>query len=146
MMSVSIIRFVSKGWVDELYVQPDFFFTYYGFDWVQPFGAVGMYILYALLLLSALGIMLGCFYRWSATLFFLLFTYVELIDKTYYLNHYYFVSIIGFLLIFVPAHRSFSVDALRQKNRTLDKVPAWTINIFKLQLGFVYFFAGIAKL
>ncbi|NIP24426.1 MAG: HTTM domain-containing protein, partial [Phycisphaerae bacterium] len=27
-----------------------------------------------------------------------------------------------------------------------EYVPAWTINIFKLQLGLVYFFAGVAKL
>jgi hypothetical protein len=61
-----------------------------------------------------LGILLGWYYRWSAALFFLCFTYTELIDLTYYLNHYYFVSWVALMLIFVPAHRLFSVDAWRK--------------------------------
>ena len=46
----------------------------------------------------------------------------------------------------VPAHRSFSLDVLRNPELERTHVPAWTINIFKLQLGMVYFFAGVAKL
>ena len=146
MMVVSIVRFAANGWITELYVKPNFFFTYYGFDWVHPFGELGMSLWYGGMLLAALGIMFGCFYRWSAMLFFCLFTYVELIDKTYYLNHYYFVSLVSALLIFVPAHRAFSIDAWRKPKLTTKQTAAWTINVFKLQLGIVYFFAGLAKL
>lgn len=145
-MLVSIIRFAAMGWIYELYIQPDFFFTYLGFDWVTPLGEVGMYALFAVMGLAALCIMLGCYYRIATVLFFLTFTYVELIDKTNYLNHYYFVSIISFLLMFVPTHRSFSLDVLRKPKFKLEKVQAWAINILKLQLGIVYFFAGAAKL
>lgn len=145
-MLVSTIRFAAMGWIYELYIRPDFFFTYLGFDWVTPLGEVGMYALFAIMGLAALCIMLGYYYRIAIVLFFLTFTYVELIDKTNYLNHYYFVSIVSFLLIFVPAHRSFSLDILRKPELKLDKVQAWTINILKLQLGIVYFFAGAAKL
>jgi hypothetical protein len=28
-----------------------------------------------------------------------------------YLNHFYLMALISFLMIFVPAHRAFSVDA-----------------------------------
>lgn len=145
-MLVSIIRFASNGWIYSQYIKPDFFFTYYGFGWVQPLGDPGMYILFSLMGLAALGIMLGSFYRISATLFFLVFTYTELIDKTNYLNHYYFVSLVSFLLILVPAHRYFSVDVLRKPQIKIANTPVWTINIFKLQLGIVYFYAGLAKL
>ncbi|WP_372635366.1 HTTM domain-containing protein [Fodinibius sp.] len=145
-MLVSIIRFSANGWIYDLYVKPDFFFTYYGFDWVTPPGEVGMYLLFLVMGLAAGSIMLGYYYRIGIILFFLTFTYVELIDKTNYLNHYYFVSIISFLLMFVPAHCSFSLDALRKPSIRKEYVPAWTINIFKLQLGIVYFFAGVAKL
>ena len=48
--------------------------------------------------------------------------------------------------MFVPAHRSFSMDVLRNPALEVATAPAWTINIFKLQLGIVYFFAGLAKL
>ena len=146
MMLASIVRFILKGWVTELYVLPKYYFTYYGFEWVKPLGETGMYLLFALAGLSALGIMLGLFYRLSATLFFLSFTYIELIDKTNYLNHYYFVSIVAFLLILVPAHRHFSLDVLRKPQLWVSHVPRWANFIFQLQLGLVYFYAGLAKL
>ncbi|NGP89259.1 HTTM domain-containing protein [Fodinibius halophilus] len=145
-MLVSVIRFVANGWVYDLYIKPDYFFTFYGFDWVAPLGEFGMYALFFVMGLAALGIMLGSFYRLAAVLFFLSFTYVELIDKTNYLNHYYFVSIISFLLTLVPAHRSFSIDTIRKPSLKRETVPAWMVNIFKLQLGIVYFYAGAAKL
>lgn len=145
-MLVSIVRFALRGWIYDLYVLPTFHFTYYGFEWIQPPGAAGMYAIFALMGLAALAIMVGWQYRAAAVLFFITFTYVELIDKTNYLNHYYFVSIISFLLLLVPAHRSFSLDVVKKPSLRRESVPAWTINIFKAQLGIVYFFAGLAKL
>ena len=145
-MLVSIIRFAANGWIYELYIQPEFYFSFYGFDWVAPLGSFGMYALFLVMGLAALFMMLGYYYRAAAVLFFLTFTYVELIDKTNYLNHYYFVSVVSFLLTLVPAHRAFSLDVIRKPEWKLDNVPAWTINIFMLQLGIVYFYAGLAKL
>ena len=146
MMLLSIIRFWYNGWIFDQYIYPDFYFTYYGFDWVKPLGSKGMYYTFYLMGFCALAIMFGFFYRITSVLFFLTFTYVELIDKTNYLNHYYFVSLIGFLLIFLPAHRYFSIDVLIRPSIKLEKVSAWTINIIKFQLGLVYFYAGLAKL
>ena len=145
-MAVSIARFALKGWIYELYVQPSYHFTFYGFDWVVPLGEPGMYALFGVMGAAAVAIMLGWRYRIAAVVFFLTFTYVELIDKTNYLNHYYFVSIVSFLLIWVPAGRRFSLDAWRDPGRQADMIPAWTVNIFVLQLGLVYVFAGMAKL
>lgn len=145
-MLVSIIRFAAKGWIHDLYVAPVYHFTFYGFDWIVPLSTAGMYVVFCIIGLAALCIMLGLHFRLAATVFFVLFTYVELIDKTNYLNHYYFVSIIGFLMILVPANRFFSLDVWRNPAIEVDRVPAWTINIFKLQLGIVYFYAGLAKL
>jgi hypothetical protein len=61
------------------------------------------------------------------------------------LNHYYFISVVAFILIFLPANRFFALDA-RFSSKKSTKVPAWTINILKLQLAIVYFYAGLAKL
>ena len=145
-MAVSVLRFAMKGWIYALYVQPTYHFTFYGFDWVAPLGEVGMYVLYGVMGLAALGIMLGWHYRIAVALFFLSFTYAELIDKANYLNHYYFVSIISFLLLWVPAHRAFSLDVLRKPELKVDTVPIWTTGVLKLQLGLVYVYAGVAKL
>jgi len=145
-MFISVVRFAINGWISEFYIQPNYFFTYYGFDWLQPLPGWGMYIVFIVMALSALAIMTGFRYRLSALVFFFSFTYVELLDKTYYLNHYYFISIISFLMIWLPAHAGFSLDARRNPSLRAESVPAWTINILKLQIGLVYFFAGLAKI
>lgn len=146
LMFASTLRFWWRGWVDSVYVMPKFHFTYWGFEWVQPFGRVGMYVVFSIMVLAALMIALGLFYRLSATLFFLTFTYVELIDVTTYLNHYYFVSLVAFMMIWLPANRRYSLDVLRRPQLSCTFTPAWTIGILRFQLGVVYFFAGLAKL
>jgi hypothetical protein len=146
LMLLSISRFMAKGWVESMYINPKMFFPSYGFEWIKPLGAQGMYFVFALMLLASLGIVLGAFYRFSAILFFILFTYVELIDKTNYLNHYYFVSLVAFILVFLPAGKSFSLDNKIFKRAELSQVPRFYILLPQLQMFAVYLFAGIAKI
>lgn len=145
LMVVSMIRFWANGWIEKIYLQPSFFFSYTGFEWVKPIG-VWTYGLFLLCGLSAFCLAIGYRYRWSAVLFFLSFTYIELMDKTTYLNHYYFVSLVAFLLVLLPAGSYYSVDAWRQPHRRFQRVPAWSIHAIKLLLCIVYFYAGMAKL
>src|ERR1700753_1861598 len=70
-MLVSVIRFLLKGWVSAFYIKPKFHFTFYGFDWVKPPGAIGMYVLFGLLILTATLVILGLFYRVAIVTFFL---------------------------------------------------------------------------
>ncbi len=146
MMFASTLRFMLKGWVYDLYIKPQFYFKYYGFEWVQPFDSVGMYTLFVIMAIAALLIMLGYKYRLATLLFFLSFTYVELIDKSNYLNHYYFVSIVSFLLILLPAGRYFSIDTYLNPLKTVTHIPRWLMLPLQLQMGLVYFFAGVAKI
>jgi len=146
MMFVGTLRFWLKGWIHDFFLQPDHFFHYYGFEWVKPMGEFGMFTIFSLLLISSLSIALGLFYRVFSILFFFLFTYVELIDVTNYLNHYYFISLVSFLMCFLPANRSFSLDIRYNREKTLKSVPNWTVGVLKFQLALVYFFAGVAKL
>ena len=144
---VATIRFMAMGWVSELYIEPAHHFTYYGFGWVQPWPGWGMYLHFALMGLASLGVALGYRYRLSIAAFFLLFTYVELIDRTTYLNHYYFISLISFLMIFLPLNRTASLDARRTSESTsMQTVPLAAVWILRAQIGLVYLFAGIAKL
>lgn len=146
LMLGAAIRFILKGWVNDLYIQPQFYFTYYGFEWIKPLGEFGMYALFALMIISYICIILGYFYRVATVVAFSAFTYVELIDKSTYLNHYYFVSAVLFLLIFLPANTYFSLDVLRKPSLKQVAVPRYAIDVLKLQLAIVYIFAGIAKL
>jgi hypothetical protein len=145
MMFLSVVRFWSYGWIDKLYIQPDFFFSYHGFEWVKPLGP-WTYLLFGLCGLSALAVAVGFKYRWAIVSFFLSFTYIELMDKTTYLNHYYFISILSFLMIFLPANAYFSWDAKKDPDRAFEYIPRWNIDAVQLLLAIVYFYAGLAKL
>lgn len=145
MMLLGIIRFWAMGWIDKLYIQPDFFFSYYGFQWVKPLGDL-TYLLFFTCGLSALFVAIGFKYRLAIITFFVSFLYIELMDKTTYLNHYYFISVLSFLLIFLPAGNYFSWDVLRNKKITFNVIPKWNIDAVKLLLAIVYFYAGLAKL
>ncbi|WP_299365657.1 HTTM domain-containing protein [Winogradskyella sp.] len=144
LMMFATLRFVSGNWVEKYYIAPAFHFKYFGFEFVTTLGYY-TYILYAITFVAALGITIGYRYRLSCILFFLTFTYSELIDKTYYLNHYYFVSLIGFLLIFLPANSHFSLDAFRNPKMAYSKIPRYNILVIQLMLCIVYFYAGLAK-
>ena len=146
MMLVSTVRFILNGWVEDFYISPSFHFTYLGFGWVKPLPSAWMYVPFFVMGVLSITIMLGWRYRLSMAGFFVAFTYVELLDKTYYLNHYYFVSLFSFLLIFLPLHRYFSLDARRNPLIRTDTVPIWVIRAVQVQLAIVYFYAGVAKL
>ena len=143
-MFISIIRFWSYGWIEKLYLAPKFHFSYEGFSWVKPIGNY-TYLLFAVCAVSSIMVAIGYKYRIAILTFFLSFLYIELMDKTTYLNHYYFISIISFLLIFLPANALFSLDARKRKIQYLQ-VPKWTVDSIKLLLVIVYFYAGLAKL
>lgn len=146
LMCFSQLRFLSKGWIEDCYTNPQFHFTYQFFDWIEPFGNTTMYLIVVATALFALCIGFGLFYRVSTVLFFMSFTYLELIEKSWYLNHYYFASLIAFLLIWLPAHRNHSLDSRIFKRIRLAEVPQWTVLILKIQIAIVYIFGGIAKL
>ena len=145
MMLASIVRFWLNGWIEKLYITPKYFFSYYGFEWVKPLGDF-TYLLFILCGISVFFVAVGFKYRLFIISFFLSFTYIELMDKTTYLNHYYFISILSFLMIFLPANAYFSVDAWKDPNKAFQKIPRWCIDSIKLLLAIVYFYAGLAKL
>ena len=146
LMLFSTLRFWIKGWIYSLYIAPEFHFKYYGFEWVKVIPGNWLYLVFIIMALSALGIALGLFYRFSATAFFLSFSYVELLDVATYLNHYYFVSLVAFLMIFLPAHRRSSLDVKFGFAQYSEKTSWWAVNIIRVQLALVYFYAGVAKL
>ncbi len=143
-MLYSLIRFWFNNWIYTLYIKPTYFFSYYGFDWIKPLG-YWTYLIFFLCIVSSIGITLGFKYKFSIISFFILFSYIELMDKTTYLNHYYFIMILSFIMIFLPANSSFSIDSLLS-GKSYNFVPKWNIDILKLIISLVYIYAGIAKI
>ena len=113
-MLALVLRFFVHGWIAEYYLQPRYFFPYFGFEWIRPWPGAGMYVHYAALGLLAAAVAAGAFYRVSVFAFSLLFAYAHLIDKTNYLNHYYLLICLGLLMSALPLERLASLDAWRK--------------------------------
>lgn len=139
-------RYCAAGWVEQYYIQPDIYFKYFGFEWIQPWGGDGMYYHFAFMGLCALLVAIGAFYRLAIILFTLAFSYVFLLDQTRYLNHFYLVTLFSLLLCIIPAHRQFSVDAWRRPRLRSPNLPAWTLWLLRAQVEIMLIFAGIVKI
>lgn len=142
-MAFAMVRLLAKGWVRELYLDPSFHFTWEWFPWVKVLPGAGMYVLVGALALLAIGMAAGWRFRLCAGLFFCGFTYLELIDQTTYLNHYYLVSLLSGLLFFLPADAVWSWHARQHGDRMVPVSAVW---LLRYQIALVYVFAGIAKL
>jgi len=146
LMAWDLFIYLDSGAVKELYIDPRFHFAWLLFDWVKPWPGIGMYLHYYALTALALCIAAGLLYRVSAALFCAGFTYLLLLERATYLNHWYLICLLSFLLIFVPAHHALSIDSKLRPRLRSDQAPAWALWLLRAQMGVVYFFGGIAKL
>ena len=144
-MGLSMVRFIAYGWIDRFFVAPAFHFKYWGFAWVEPLAGANMHRLFWALAALSLCVALGLCFRLSALLFALGFAYLQLIDVTTYLNHYYLATLLALLLACSPAGRAYSLDAWVALVRPRRSVPAGVLWLFRFQVGLVYTCAGLAK-
>ncbi|MBK0403484.1 HTTM domain-containing protein [Adhaeribacter sp. BT258] len=128
------------------YIQPKFHFSYLFFPWLKPFPETGMYALWAITILAGFMVAAGAFYRLSTVVLFIGYSLLFLMEETEFVNHFYLYCLLCFWLMFIPAHRAFSVDVWRKPELKRSYTPAWTVYIFIFQISLVYFYAGLAKL
>lgn len=143
---LSTIRFIALGWIEEQILQPKIHFQYYGFEWITVPTAFYVYLLYSVLIIASFCVMIGYKYRIMSILLFLAFTCTELWDISYYLNHYYAVSLCSFLLCFLPAHCILSVDSSSKPTIYQALIPRYYILLLQFQIAIIYLYAGIAKI
>ena len=141
-----VCRYFNRDWIGSYWITPKFNFNYAGFEWVSPLPGLLMYWHFALLGVLAILIAVGWFYRVSMLLFSLGFIYIFLLEPARYLNHFYLICLISGLMIFLPAHRAFSIDSLQSPRLRSHVAPAWTLWLLRFQIAVPYFFGGIAKL
>ena len=141
-----IWKYFSADLIHNFYVEPQFHFTWLLFDSVRPCSPQGMYLHFALLAIAASCITLGFYYRLSAFVFWLGYTWAFLIDQCWYLNHYYLICLLSFLAIFLPAASELSLDAWRHPDSHRTTVPTWTLWLLRLQVAIPYFYGGISKI
>ncbi|MBX3193047.1 MAG: HTTM domain-containing protein [Labilithrix sp.] len=148
-MAVSMERFLAYGWVEQLLVAPRFRFHYWGFAWVAPLPLASMRLLFWVLVALALAVSAGLAFRVTAPLLAAGLTYIQLIDVSTYLNHYYLAGLVAWLFAVSPANRTWSLDAwirgrFSEKAHDGRIARAWLV-LFRTQIGLVYVFAGLAK-
>ncbi len=139
-------RYFYHDRIVRYFIEPQFYFHYYGFTWVQPLAGDSMIWLFYGLGILAICILVGLFYRVTITIFWILFTYIFLIDQTQYLNHFYLISLISFLMIWIPTHCKWSLDAMLQPKTQAETAPAWSLWLLRGQMAIVYVYGGIAKI
>lgn len=138
-------RFLHHGWVEEYFTRPTVHFTYPLFGFVHPWPDSWMHGHFWAMAVAALLVSMGLFYRVATVLLFLLYGYFFLLEQSIYMNHYYLILLLAFLLIWIPGNRAFALDRLRTRSGSAT-VPRWAVLILRFQLFVVYFYGGIAKL
>lgn len=139
-------RFFYYDRIERYYVQPDFWFTYYGFSWISPLPDPYIYYAWFLVGVVAFMVAIGFFYRFSIITFTLLFSYFFLLDQAQYLNHFYMVILFAGLLCVLPAHRAYSVDAALWPALRSDTVPYWSVWALRAQVEIILILAGLVKI
>ena len=136
---------IVTGWVREVLMEPVFTFSFIGFEWLQPLPGFGMYFYYGLMGLCGLAVMIGFRYRMSMMLFALLWTGSYLMQKSAYNNHYYLLCLLSWIMVFLPAAKDFSWDALKTNTRR-DHMPFWVLILMIGQVWIVFTYAAVAKI
>lgn len=137
---------IFTGWVKRVFIDPDFTFTFIGFEWLTPLPGYGMYFYYALMAAFGLMVMVGLYYKFALTSFTILWSATYLMQKTSYNNHYYLLILFCLIMLVLPAHRYLSMDVKRKPEIRSLSCPQWCYTLIIVQLGIVYTFAAIAKM
>lgn len=122
-------------------------FPYEAFSWLPLLPSPWIESLCVLMGLAAFALALGIWYRCAATVTFLCWGYLYAVEstRTYWMSYFYLELLTLFLLLFMPAARRFSVDAIRKPAKS-QPIPFWPLFLFRAQLIVTYFYAGLAKI
>lgn len=137
---------IFTGWVQTNLLEPQFTFTFIGFEWLQPLPGYGMYVYYAIMGLFGLFIMFGYKYRFSMLAFSLMWSATYLMQKSSYNNHYYLLMLLSFIMVLMPANKYASIDVKQNPSLKNISMPLWCKWVFVVQLFIVYTYASVAKL
>ncbi|MBA3985552.1 MAG: HTTM domain-containing protein [Flavobacteriales bacterium] len=137
---------IATGWVRRMLVEPEFTFSFIGFEWIQPLPGNGMYFYFALMGIFGFLVMIGYRYRFSIICYTLMWTCVYLMQKSAYNNHYYLLVLLLLFMSVLPAHRWFSIDAWKNPKIKSPSMPRWCLLVLILQVWIVYTYASVAKI
>ena len=144
-MFVQTAYFIATDFVQHHITEPIIHFPYHFLQFVTPLPYPFMDILIWMMLLASVMIAIGFLYRYAVGLFLVTFTYLWLIDKGFFNNHYYLITLLSILLLFVKGNAWGTLGRLI-KRKPIHYIPNWQVFILKAQIFIVFFIAGIHKL
>jgi hypothetical protein len=128
------------------YSSSRFYFTFELFSFLRPPGVWGSKLLLGIKVLGSLCLCLGLFLPYSTWLLLLSYSYLFLLDKARYNNHFYLSTLFLFLFAVLDGHHAYSLDQYLGLGRPMDgRMPAWELWIFRLQVLIVYVYGGLNK-
>lgn len=136
---------IALGAVRKLYIEPEFTFTFIGFEFLEPLPGNGMYVLFGLMGLAGVMVSIGFKYRWAILFYAIAWTYVYLLQKSSYNNHCYLIMLLNYIMVFLPASRAVSLDAHLDKSYKQNFMYRWIYVFIIALLWIVYAYASIAK-
>jgi hypothetical protein len=137
-----IVRLWSNGWLASLYSDPLNHLRYPGLAWIPEVPSFLVHPVAAVAAIGAIAVVLGWHHRWGAGLFATAFAWLEATEATTYLNHYWLLTYLYVLAVFLPLSAVFAIRS--DQNGRL--VPFGAIWLLRAQIVLVYFFAGFAKI
>lgn len=117
---------------------------YPGLDFIAPYSVGLINLLIGVSLAGAAGLALGLLPRLTALVFTVSFTYLYLIDLSFYNNHYYLWSLLGILFMVVDTQNSYSIIDFFRKDFS-KRVSSMAVQSFKLLVSIVYLYAAVVK-
>ncbi|MDO5632171.1 MAG: HTTM domain-containing protein [Paracoccus sp. (in: a-proteobacteria)] len=139
-------RFIHHDRISRYWVEPEILFPYPGFGWLKPLPEPYIHWLWLAMGAAALCVMVGLFYRVAIVILVAVFAYFFLLDRAEYLNHFYLVILFGILLIFMPASRGYSLDAMLRPRQRGETVAYAAPFMLKAQMEIMLVYAGLVKL
>jgi uncharacterized membrane protein YphA (DoxX/SURF4 family) len=137
---------IFTGWIKKTLIDPEFTFSFIGFEWLQPLPGNFMYAYYLIMGIFGLLIMLGYKYRISTIMFTLMWAGTYFMQKASYNNHYYLLILLSAFMVFQPANRYYSIDVKNNPSIKKISMPNWCRLIFIFQMFIVYTYGAIAKI
>ena len=137
---------IITGWVRQTLIEPEFTFSFIGFEWLQPLPGMWMYAYFGIMGIFGIGVMLGYKYRISIIAFTVLWAGVYFMQKSSYNNHYYLLVLLNVFMCVLPANKYFSLDVRQNPSLLKQSMPRWCSLIIIIQMTIVYTYASIAKI
>ena len=127
------------------YFNTVFHFKYAFFEWLPCLPNSLLQITFILGLLSAIFFTMGFYFKYASKILFTIYSYVFLLDYSYWNNHYFLYVLLLFVLCFTQANVKLSIDKRFKLSKVPDWIPCWQKNALLTTISIAIIFGALSK-